>query len=111
MPKRVEDSEMRRKAGLGLEMWTRWVRRDLERSLKAEGFTTDQYSVSFEHEETSVVVHHVKSGFMITWTNPDSSDRVRETVRFPREVEVPFIVDMARGLVHVCRERVGVSDG
>lgn len=107
MPRRVPEWEMRQKAGLGLEAWTRWVQRDLAQALKAEGFTSDDYKVTFRHEGGGfpVVVHHIREGFLITWTNLDGRENARDTIRLPREVEVPYVVDIARGLVWVCSNR------
>lgn len=104
MPRHVSDWEMRLKAVTGLETWHRWTRQDLTRSLRAEGFTV-RAAHDLTHEETGVRVYHLRTGYMISWVNPDS-DRVMETVRIPREVEVPFVVDMALGLVLLLRWRM-----
>lgn len=113
MSRRVETSEMRRKAGLGLEAWHRWVQHDLAQALKAEGFTSDVYGGTFCHEAEGfpVVVHLLRDGFMITWTNLEGDEHARDTIRLPREVEVPYVVDIVRGLVWVCSNRPEVFGG
>jgi hypothetical protein len=112
MSRRMSDWEMRQKAGLGLEAWTKWVQRDLARALKAEGFTSDDYKVNFRREvgAFSVVVSHIRDGFLITWTNLDGHENARDTIRLPRELEVPYVLDIVRGLVWVCSNRSESDD-